>query len=80
MFDVGENPVYKLMDALRTSYMKAIELAETIENLKQYDGRPEMWNTIQSQLEIERKIQDEIKTRMGEEGLWVRIFLSELGY
>ena len=74
MFDVNENPVYQLMDALQTSYMKANDYSQTIQNLKQYDGRPQMWDTIQSQLAIERRIQDEIRIKLTQEGLRVRIF------
>ena len=72
------------MDALQTSYRKANELSSEMigSYYKQYyDGisssiRPEIWNPIdfQRQLDIERKIQDEIKTRLTEEGVWCKIF------
>lgn len=71
------NPIDQLMEALRISHIRANDYSKTIQELKQYDGRPRLWETIQFQLDMERRIQDEIRIKLTQQGLRVRIFRAE---
>lgn len=62
------------MGDLRTSHMRAHAYSKTIQDMKQYDGRLAMWKDIQTQLDMERRIQNEIKIKLAQQGLRIRIF------